>query len=467
MVGTLTSSVFTSIYNALTGVTSDSKELIGIVDDHEDRLSKVEKDLSHLNNSIESIKNLVIRTRSASHIMATLQVVIHSQFLSLSALKTHLQGYYALLNGVISPDLVSFDQMERLYADLEKKSDNKNLKLVADHPSDFYSLEAKYISYTNFSTKSLTLVVYFDPPTYSASNLFSLKKVIFLPLTFPGVNNVLEINNGLPIFVGGNVGNTLVQVLPDLKNCRKYKNFYHCKHNGIHLKNTDTCVMSILNKKKDISKLCRFSSLGKSSKLFVEQLDAETFVIFTGKTIEKIIFSCKNPEISNRNRVFETPTKLNSLYKLSLPEKCIADLGSHLLSSVSKVGVNSYTEITFDMFFTKSGNLTESLKNLDKKDLIEGLESINSTGDVVYSFKHIQNKIKLKKLKSRSDLKYQVLSYTSLSCLILIFLAIFYYCWKKEICKKAYKNPQRPHGPTNVSLKILTSQEENDPAHFE
>ena len=176
VVGTLTSSVFTSIYNALTGVTSDSKELIGIVDDHEDRLSKVEKDLSHLNNSIESIKNLVIRTRSASHIMATLQVVIHSQFLSLSALKTHLQGYYALLNGVISPDLVSFDQMERLYADLEKKSDNKNLKLVADHPSDFYSLEAKYISYTNFSTKSLTLVVYFDPPTYSASNLFSLKK---------------------------------------------------------------------------------------------------------------------------------------------------------------------------------------------------------------------------------------------------------------------------------------------------
>ena len=120
MVGTLTSLVFTSIYNALTGVPSDSKELIGIVDDHEDRLSKVEKDLAHLNNSTESIKNLVIRTRSLSHFIATLQVVIHSQFLSLSALKTHLQGYNALLNGVISPDLVSFDQMESLYADLEK-----------------------------------------------------------------------------------------------------------------------------------------------------------------------------------------------------------------------------------------------------------------------------------------------------------------------------------------------------------
>ena len=119
------------------------------------------------------------------------------------------------------------------------------------------------------------------------------------------------------------------------------------------------------------------------------------------------------------------------------------------------------------MFFTKSGNLTESLKNLDKKDLIEGLESINSTGDVVYSFKHIQNKINLKKLKSRSDLKYQVLSYTALCCLILIFLAIFYYFWKKEICKKVYKNPNRPNGPANVSLKILTTHDENDPAHFE
>ena len=121
MVGTLTSSVFTSIYNALTGVPSDSKELIGIVDNHEDRLAKVEKDLGHLNDSIKSIENLVVRTRSASHIMATLQVVIHSQFLSLSALKSHMQGYYSLLNGVISPDLVSFDQMESLYRDLEKK----------------------------------------------------------------------------------------------------------------------------------------------------------------------------------------------------------------------------------------------------------------------------------------------------------------------------------------------------------
>ena len=157
------------------------------------------------------------------------------------------------------------------------------------------------------------------------------------------------------------------------------------------MKNTDTCVMSILNKKRDISKLCQFSSLGKSSKLFVEQLDAETFVIFTGKNIEEIIFSCKNPEISNRNRVYEILTKLNALYKLSLREKCIADLGTHLLSSVSKVGVNSYKEINFDMFFTKSGNLTECLRNLDKSDLIEGLESINTTGDVVYSFKHIQN----------------------------------------------------------------------------
>ena len=89
--------------------------------------------------------------------------------------------------------------------------------------------------------------------------------------------------------------------------------------------------------------------------MFVEQLDAETFVIFTGKNIEKIIFSCKNPEISNQNRVYETPTKLNALYKLSLPEKCIADLGTHLLSSVSKVGVNSYKEINFDMFFYKIG----------------------------------------------------------------------------------------------------------------
>ena len=119
------------------------------------------------------------------------------------------------------------------------------------------------------------------------------------------------------------------------------------------------------------------------------------------------------------------------------------------------------------MFFTNSGNLTESLRNLDKGDLIEGLESINTTGDVVYSFKHIQNKINLKKLKSRSDLKYKVLSYTPLGCLILIFFAMFYYFWKKEICKKVHKIPNRSNAPANASLKILTTHDENDLAHFE
>ena len=133
------------------------------------------------------------------------------------------------------------------------------------------------------------------------------------------------------------------------------------------MKNSNTCVLSILNKKRDISKLCQFSSLGKSTKLFIEQLDDENFVIFTGKNLEKIIFSCKNHENSNKNKVFEIPTNLNTLYKLSLPEKCIADLGSHLLSSVSNVGVNSYKVINFDMFFDKAGNLTQSLKNFEKK----------------------------------------------------------------------------------------------------
>ena len=40
VVGTLTSSVFNSIYNTLTGGGSDSKELVGIVDNHENRLAK-------------------------------------------------------------------------------------------------------------------------------------------------------------------------------------------------------------------------------------------------------------------------------------------------------------------------------------------------------------------------------------------------------------------------------------------
>ena len=110
-------------------------------------------------------------------------------------------------------------------------------------------------------------------------------------------------------------------------------------------------------------------------------------------------------------------------------------------TSVSNVGVNSYKVINFDMFFDKSGNLTQSLKNFEKKDLIEGLESINSTEDVVYSFKHIQNKINLKKLKAKSDLKTKILSYTALCCFLLIICLMMCYFWKKKV--NVYRNPNR------------------------
>ena len=467
VVGTLTSSIFNSIYNALTGGIGDSKNLVGIIDNHEDRLAKIEGDLNHLNESIEIIKELVMQARSASHVMTTLQVVIHNQFLSLSALKSHLRGYYSLLNGVISPDLVSFDQMEGLYNDLEKQANLKNLKLVSDHPSEFYSLTAKYISYTNFSSQSLVVVVYLDPPVYSASNLFSLKKVIFLPLTFDQVDNVLQINGGAPVFIAGNTEKTLVQILPDLKDCSKFRNFYHCKHNGVHLKNSNNCVLSILNKKKDISKVCPFSSLGKSTKLFVEQLDDQSFVIFTGKLVDKIIFSCKTKENVNRNQVFEISTKLNSLYKLFLPEKCVADLGSHLLSSVSTVGIHTYNLINFEMFFNKKGNLTESIKDFDKKDVIKGLESINSTGDVIYSFSHLENKIKLNKLKSKTDLKNSILLYTALTSLLALLCLILFYYIRKRIRLGSYNNPNRPRVPPQVSLNTLSSRTDTDPALFD
>ena len=78
IVGTMASSVFTTIYEAITGK-SDTK-LIGVVDNHEDRLSKIEQELGNINYTLTSLTDLIEETKSTLHLTTSLEILVNNQF---------------------------------------------------------------------------------------------------------------------------------------------------------------------------------------------------------------------------------------------------------------------------------------------------------------------------------------------------------------------------------------------------
>ena len=212
LVGTMASSVFTTIYEAITGK-SDTK-LIGVVDDHEDRLSKIEQELGNINYTLTSLSDLIEETRSTLHITTSIEILVNNQFFQLNVLRKLINGFYQLLNGHLSPDLVEFEQIEALFLSLKNKAEKHGLTLVAEHPAELYQYEAQFISYTNTSTDDLVLVIYITPPVFRPGASFTVKKITFLPISWKGVNIAVTLNEGKDIYIAQNPQTSMSQVLP-------------------------------------------------------------------------------------------------------------------------------------------------------------------------------------------------------------------------------------------------------------
>ena len=104
ILGSLSSSVFSAIFEAITG--ASNKDVVGIVDSHEDRINSLEKSMGAINHSLMSLKQMVEETKSKAHLIITLQVYANTALLNLVALRTAVNGFHSLLNGHVIPDLV-------------------------------------------------------------------------------------------------------------------------------------------------------------------------------------------------------------------------------------------------------------------------------------------------------------------------------------------------------------------------
>ena len=97
VIGSLASSAFNVIYEAITG--GSSNKLVGIVEEHEDKLHSIELQLGNMNHTLSTVADLLSQTRSTLHITTTLEVVVNNQFLMLTALRSTISGFFDLLKG--------------------------------------------------------------------------------------------------------------------------------------------------------------------------------------------------------------------------------------------------------------------------------------------------------------------------------------------------------------------------------
>ena len=131
-------------------------------------------------------------------------------------------------------------------------------------------------------------MVYWAPPVFKPGFTFVLKKITFLPISWPNVSNIVTLNEGKDIFIAQNLQNTLTQVLPNLDDCKRFNNFYKCTNNGVNFKESDRCILAIMENKGHIFRNCPFTPIGRKFAGYVKQIEKDEFVIFTAKEASKL-----------------------------------------------------------------------------------------------------------------------------------------------------------------------------------
>ena len=76
-------------------------------------------------------------TRTTLHITTTSEILINMQTLHLNMLRCMINGFYQLLSGNLSPDLIDFAKMAEIYEKMQTKAETKGLSLIAKNPRTY------------------------------------------------------------------------------------------------------------------------------------------------------------------------------------------------------------------------------------------------------------------------------------------------------------------------------------------
>jgi Baculovirus F protein len=399
------------------------------------RINQLGEDLTHLKKAHNFLVDVV---QDHSHKIETLQDTVtsmtkylqRSSRISAAALATQLTRLEASLNAEmdkiihavqmaqlhrLSVDLLSSENLERMFKRLGKLADKQNNQLLITQPSDLFQLEVTY--YCDGQDCHLLVHV----PTIPQAGLLDLFQLHPFPLELDGNYSLIPIvkNNVLGLTTDNRKYHTQLSTT-DLMDCLKVNQVYVCERHGVLIKELNsTCVGALyLQDFQGAQELCPIQVTPTQEIVF--QMLGNWFLIFSPEPYTAEVF-CGN---GSRSRFFIS----EGVSKHHLSPGCQAEFQQHVLISNNAVRLDSdimhFEWHWEDKFFNHN----------DVNELITGIQALHTSG----TSQPTLNDLNHLKLNRRSALSYlfQLLSFifsTTVTALITIGILYFLLRYRNQV----------------------------------
>jgi Baculovirus F protein len=350
-------------------------QLVEVVDEHSKRLDK-------LNTTLQTLIGYIWGSKRFSPALLGLHCQTIEQEIYRQAQKvTH--AVQAAQNHRLSVDLLSADQLKKLYKKLAGMAKKLNNRLLIDKPSDLFQLEVSYIS----DGQDIHLLIHV--PTVPQEGLLDLFQLHPFPLPLNKNHSLIPVveNNVLALTTDYRKYHTQLSTTA-LLGCQKVSQVYICERHGVLIKELNqTCVGSLyLQDYEAAQKLCQITVT--PTKEIVFQLLGNWFLIFS-PTVFTSDVNCAN---GTRSRFFIP----EGISKHHLSAGCQANFKDHVLFSNNAVRLES------DILHFEWQWESKFFEQHKPSDLIESLIEFQTTGNTAPTL----NDLSHMKVKRQSGFNY-------------------------------------------------------------
>jgi hypothetical protein len=403
--------------------------IFGLYNTH--RMNQLSNDLYHVQNAHNKLVEVVDEhARRIDNLNTTLQNLLHyiygSQKFNPTLLGLHCQqieqsiyrqsqkvthAVQAAQNRRLSVDLLSADQLKKLFKKLGTMAKKINNRLLIEKPSDLFQLEVSYIS----DGQDIHLLIHV--PTVPKEGLLDLFQLHPFPLPLDANYSLIPVVEHNVLALTSDYRKYHAQLsTTTLMGCQKVSQVYICERHGVLIKELNqTCVGALyLQDYESAQRLCQITVTPTQEIVF--QLLGSWFLIFS-----PVIFTsdvhCAN---GTRSRFFIP----EGITKHHLSPGCYADFQKHILFSNNAVRLES------DILHFEWQWESKFFENNNPSELIDSLIEFQNTGNSAPTLNDL-NHIKVKR-KSGFNYLFQIIGFalstlaTSIFAVILIFLMIRY-----------------------------------------
>jgi hypothetical protein len=407
--------------------------LVDVVQDHSNRIEELQDTVTRMTNYIQ--KSSRISAAALATQLARLETSLHTELNRV----THAVQMAQLHR--LSVDLLTTENLERMFRRLGKLAEKQNNVLLITQPSDLFQLEVTY--YCDGQDCHLLVHV----PTIPQAGLLDLFQLHPFPLELDGNYSLIPVvqNNVLGLTTDNHKYHTQLSTT-DLIDCLKVNQVYVCERHGVLTKELNsTCVGALyLQDYAGAQELCQIQVTPTQEIVF--QMLGNWFLIFSPQPYTAEVF-CGN---GSRSHFFIS----SGVSKHHLSPGCQAEFQHHVLISNNAVRLDSdimHFEWHWEDKFFNHNDVNEIINN------VQALQASGTSKPTLNDLNHL-------KLNRRSALSYlfQLLSFIfSTIATALVTIGILYLClrYRNQVCQHydVCKNKCSSCLPTPEPLEPLYS----------